>query len=108
MTFKPLLSASLASLLAFGIAYAAQEKSSVSENEPTTPEAIKQFNDDSVATLSKQIAGKEDQPSETVFKNIKILTGVPARNLLKIMQMGLTCESSRSSPRRSARPRVSP
>src|SRR5580700_8338086 len=88
MTFKPLLNASLASLLAFGITYAAQEKSSVSENEPTTPEAIKQFNDDSVAALSKQIAGKEDQPAEAVFKNIKILTGVPAGNLLKIMQMG--------------------
>ena len=88
MTCKPLLNASLASLLAFGIAYATQEKSSVSENEPTAPEAIKQFNDDSVAALSKQIAGKEDQLAETVFKNIKILTGVPAGNLLKIMQMG--------------------
>ena len=43
---------------------------------------------DKVAELSRQIAGKEDQPAEAVFKNIKILTGVPAGNLLKIMQMG--------------------
>jgi hypothetical protein len=65
-----------------------QGKASVPADEPSTPEAIKQFNDDKVAELSKQIAGKEDEPAETVFKNIKILTGVPAGNLLKIMQMG--------------------
>ena len=60
-------------LLLVGMAYGQKEKASVSE-EPSTPEAIKQFNDEKVAELSKQIAGKE----EVVFKNIKILTGVPA------------------------------
>ena len=75
-------------LLTIGIAYGQQETTSNSPAEPSTPEAIKQFNDDKVAELSRQIAGKEDQPAEAVFKNIKILTGVPAGNLLKIMQMG--------------------
>ena len=78
----------LGPLLAVGMIYGQQEKASVPADEPSTQEAIKQFNDDKVAELSKQIAGKEDQPAEAVFKNIKILTGVPAGNLLKIMQMG--------------------
>jgi hypothetical protein len=88
MASRLLLNASLASLLTLGVTYAAQEKSSVPAGEPTTPETVKQFNDEQVAALSKQIAGKEEQPAEAVFKNIKILTGVPAGNLLKIMQMG--------------------
>jgi len=82
-----LLSTLLAFLLAVGIA-SGQQKISRPADEPSTPEAIKQFNDAKIAELSKQIAGKEEQPAEDVFKNIKILTGVPAGNLLKIMQMG--------------------
>jgi hypothetical protein len=78
----------LSPLLAVGMMYGQQEKPSVPPDEPSTPEVIKQFNNDKVAELSKEIAGKEDQPAEVVFKNIKILTGVPAGNLLKIMQMG--------------------
>jgi hypothetical protein len=78
----------LAFLLSVVIAQGVQEKPSPSPSEPSTPEAIKQFNDEKLAELSKQIAGKEDQPAEAVFKNIKILTGVPAGRLLKIMQIG--------------------
>src|SRR4029077_18526803 len=78
----------LAFLLAVGIVHGQQKQTSISSSEPFTPEAIKQFNDEQVAALSKQIAGKEGQPAEAVFKNIKILNGVPAGNLLKIMQMG--------------------
>jgi hypothetical protein len=85
---RTFLSALLASSLTVGIAHGQQKQTSASPGEPSTPEAIKQFNDDQVAAISKQIAGKEDQPAEAVFKNIKILTGVPAGNLLKIMQMG--------------------
>jgi photosynthetic reaction center cytochrome c subunit len=78
----------LGPLLAIGIAHGQQDKTSNFPTEPSTPEAIKQFNEDKVVELSKQIAGKEDQPAEVVFKNIKIFTGVPAGHLLKIMQMG--------------------
>ncbi len=84
---KILLAASLAALLAVGIADG-QEKPSPPPDEPSTPEAIKRFNDDQVERASKQIAGKEDQSAEAVFKNIKILTGVPAGRVLKIMQLG--------------------
>jgi hypothetical protein len=80
-----------ASSLLIGLAYGQQEKqpaTSAASSEPSTPEAIKQFNDEQVAAVSKLIAGKENQPAEAVFKNIKILTGVPAGNLVKIMQLG--------------------
>jgi len=89
MTRRISRTAWLGLLLAIGIAHGQQEKaSSVPADEPSTPEAIKQFNDEKVAELSKQIAGKEDQPAEAVFKNIKILTGVPAGHVLGIMQIG--------------------
>jgi hypothetical protein len=76
----------LASLLSVGVGYGQQERTV--PREVSTPEAIRQFDDEKVAELSKQIAGKEDQPAEAVFKNIKILNGVPAGKLLKIMQFG--------------------
>jgi hypothetical protein len=85
---KTLLNASVISVLAVGIAYASQEKSAAPASAPTTPQAIQQSNADSVATVSKQIAGKEDQPAEAVFKNLKVLNKVPAGRLLLIMQVG--------------------
>ena len=88
LEMRTFLFAFLASPLAVGIDHGQQKQASAFPGEPSTPEAIKQFNDEQVAALSKQIAGKEGQPSEAVFKNIKILNGVPAGNLLKIMQMG--------------------
>jgi hypothetical protein len=73
----------LASLLSVGVVYGQQERTSAAPSEPSSPDAIKQFDDEKVAELSKQIAGKdkEDQPAEAVFKNIKILNGVPAGKL---------------------------
>jgi hypothetical protein len=85
---RTLLTALLAFLFSVAIAHGQQEKLSAFPNEPSTPEAIKQFNDEKLAELSKQIAGQKDQPAETVFKNIKILTGVPAGRFLAIMQIG--------------------
>lgn len=77
-----------ACLLASGLASGQQEKPSKVPDKSSTPEEIKQFNAEQSAAIAKQIAGKEDKPAEAVFKNIKFLTGVPAGNLLKIMQMG--------------------
>jgi Photosynthetic reaction centre cytochrome C subunit len=67
-----------------------RETASKAPAEPATPEEIKRLNSEQISALEKQIVGKEDQPSEAVFKNIKILTGIPAGNLLKIMQMGFS------------------
>ncbi|MDX1584446.1 MAG: photosynthetic reaction center cytochrome c subunit family protein [Thermoanaerobaculia bacterium] len=41
-----------------------------------------------VADLQTKIEGKEDQPAEEVFENIRILEGVPAGRLLTIMERG--------------------
>ncbi|HEV7670758.1 MAG TPA: photosynthetic reaction center cytochrome c subunit family protein [Thermoanaerobaculia bacterium] len=41
-----------------------------------------------LAQLRTQIAGHEKEPAETVFKNIKLLRGVPAENVLRIMEFG--------------------
>jgi hypothetical protein len=41
-----------------------------------------------VAQIKTQISGKENQPAEQVFKNIKMLTGMPAGRLLAVMQIG--------------------
>jgi hypothetical protein len=65
---------------AVGLTRAQQEKP-YQTGEPSTPEEIKQFNADQIAALQKQIAGKETQPSEAVFKNIKVMTGIPAGSL---------------------------
>ena len=41
-----------------------------------------------IVELRKAIAGKENQPAETVFKNIQSFKGVPAERLLNIMDKG--------------------
>ncbi|HXG68552.1 MAG TPA: c-type cytochrome [Blastocatellia bacterium] len=49
----------------------------------------KPFNqEEALAELRKQIAGKENQPAEQVFKNIQMLKGVPAGRLLRVMEIG--------------------
>lgn len=44
--------------------------------------------DSGAAMVLRSIAGRETQPAESVFKNIKILKGVPAGRLVNIMNMG--------------------
>jgi len=44
--------------------------------------------DSGAATVLRSIAGRENQPAESVFKNIKIFKGVPAGRLVNIMNMG--------------------
>lgn len=41
-----------------------------------------------LAQLRTQIAGHEKEPAETVFKDIKLLRGIPAENVLRIMEFG--------------------
>jgi hypothetical protein len=41
-----------------------------------------------LAELRKSIAGKEQAPAETVFKNIQMFKGMPAARVLRIMEMG--------------------
>jgi hypothetical protein len=44
--------------------------------------------DSGAASVLRSIAGRETQPAESVFKNIKILNGIPAGRLVNIMNMG--------------------
>jgi hypothetical protein len=44
--------------------------------------------DSAAAFVLRSIAGRENQPAESVFKNIKILKGVPAGRLVGIMNNG--------------------
>jgi Photosynthetic reaction centre cytochrome C subunit len=40
-----------------------------------------------IAALEKEIAGKEQQPAEQVFKDIRVFKGMPAIRVLRIMEM---------------------
>jgi len=44
--------------------------------------------DSASAMILRSIAGRENQPAESVFKNIKILKGIPAGRVPAIMNMG--------------------
>jgi hypothetical protein len=44
--------------------------------------------DSAAASVLRSIAGRENAPAESVFKNIKILKGAPAGRLVNIMNMG--------------------
>jgi len=51
---------------------------------PPDPQVVLQH----VEEVQKQIAGRENEPAETVFKNIQIFKGFPAGRVVRIMQMG--------------------
>jgi len=71
-------------LLAFVLLWGAAASQSVQ------PPSIQEFNDRLVQQLSKRIEGREDEPAERVFKNIKLewFKPVPAKQLLDIMNGG--------------------
>lgn len=62
----------------------AQDKSEKAVPSPT-PEFDQKA---ALARLRERIKGKENEPSEKVFRNIKSFTGVPAGRLLAIMEFG--------------------
>ena len=43
-----------------------------------------------IQELEKAIAGRENEPAEKVFKNIKMLKGMPAIRLLRLMEKGFS------------------
>jgi hypothetical protein len=53
--------------------------------------------DSAVARVLRSIAGREQQPAESVFRNIRIFKGVPAGRVVRIMgqgysrSLGVTC-----------------
>ena len=58
-------------------------------NQPAVARQTGGFNQaKAVEQLKAEIAGKENQPAEQVFKNIKILKGIAAGRVLAVMQFG--------------------
>jgi hypothetical protein len=51
-----------------------------------------------LALVRRQIAGRENQPAESVFKDIQLFKGMPARNVPLVMlggfsrSLGVSCE----------------
>lgn len=86
---------------------------------PAPPSATQQANDQSVTKMMAGIAGRENEPAATVFKNIQIpwLKTIPAERFLTIMNygyshaLGVTCThcheddftSDAKRPKRAAR-----
>ena len=66
-------------------------------HEPQAPAAGEDADSEkALAELRQAIAGKEDLPSEQVFKNVQMFKGVPARDLLGAMNsfnqaLGVAC-----------------
>ena len=50
-----------------------------------TPDVFNQ--EQALAQIRAQIAGKENQPADQVFKNIQLLKGMPAGRLLRVMEV---------------------
>lgn len=62
---------------------------SLAATEPVTANQAGSFNQEqAVAQLKAEIAGKENQPAEQVFKNIQMFKGMPAGRVLAVMQIG--------------------
>jgi hypothetical protein len=53
-----------------------------------TPAQLAAMRDTVTNMLLTRIAGKENAPAESVFKNIKVMKGIPAGRLLNIMNKG--------------------
>src|SRR5258705_11250089 len=62
-----------------------------------------------LAGVRKMIAGHENEPAETVFKNIQVLKGMPAGRLVNVMDIAFSAAPRfRFTPGHSARPDHTP
>jgi hypothetical protein len=55
---------------------------------PVMPDSIVEQNNRFAAAVTARIAGREDEPAEQVFKDIRVLQGVPAGRLVAMMNQG--------------------
>jgi Photosynthetic reaction centre cytochrome C subunit len=55
---------------------------------PQAVDTVSEANARTAQNVLLRIAGKEDVPAESVFKNVKILNHVPARTFITIMNIG--------------------
>jgi len=52
------------------------------------PNPNQEANDRIAKAVAEQIAGRENEPAEQVFKNIQSMKGMPAGRLVRVMNMG--------------------
>ena len=79
----------LAILTVLVIAFASFDSKQRGESSATTyNDSIEKDRAKYVAIVSDKIKGKENLPADSVFKNIKMFNGIPAKRLLAIMNMG--------------------
>jgi photosynthetic reaction center cytochrome c subunit len=105
-------------LCAIGVEACHSSARAPSAAAPIPADTIQVTNDRFVREVSARIAGRETDSAGAVFKNVKQLTGVPARQLLVIMNigyaraLGVTCThchdendfaSDEKRPKRAAR-----
>lgn len=67
---------------------ARETRASAPERTPTPAPAAGFDQAAALAELREQIKGREQEPAEKVFKNVRLLKTVPAGRLLAIMEMG--------------------
>ena len=58
------------------------------QRPPRDPVKMAALRDSVMNSLLQEIHGHEDQPAESVFKDIRILKGMPAGRFLHVMNMG--------------------
>ena len=81
--------ATLVTISSFLISNAATGRTPTLADSASKAAAIQTFDQEAkLAELRKRIAGRENEPAETVFKNIQFLKGVPAGRLLNVMRIG--------------------
>ncbi|HEY9421487.1 MAG TPA: c-type cytochrome [Thermoanaerobaculia bacterium] len=68
-----------------------QKPAAPSQAAPSQPQAKVPFDEaKALEDLKKQIAGRENEPAEAVFKNIQVLKGVPAGRIPLMMEKGFS------------------
>lgn len=78
-------------LAVISVAAAAPPWTRAQDVQPARPAAVASAppsRDEHLRELRRQIAGKESLPAEQVFRNVKMLKGMPAGRLLAVMSMG--------------------
>lgn len=67
---------------------AAAPEPSRATTAPAAASRNQEINDRFVREISERIAGREEEPAEQVFENVRWLEGVPAGRFLRIMSFG--------------------
>jgi len=82
------LTFALAGLLAAPVAFLTTAPAAQQPQQQQAPDSLQPRRDSAMNAVLRQIAGKEDQPAESVFTNVKLLGSMPAGRLVRIMNQG--------------------